>query len=142
MTRCRSETGPESPEMRNTKIEIRNPGSAHRVGPTAALLVIACALALLIPAARPAAGMANENGKSIAVLHIEQAWPFPADKVAESMNKAGRTIIAELNSTGQMARLVKVETGLDFDRKILKYDGRPFLPDELAEELGKEGADG
>jgi 2-oxoglutarate ferredoxin oxidoreductase subunit alpha len=93
-------------------------------------------------AAIPAMEILNENGSSLAVLHIEQAWPLPGSEISRAMRKAGKTFCVEMNSMGQMAKLIRSETGLGFDRTILKYDGRPFLQDELSEEIGKEGANG
>jgi 2-oxoglutarate ferredoxin oxidoreductase subunit alpha len=37
----------------------------------------------------------------------------------------------ENNKTGQLAGVIKENTGLDVDYKILKYDGRPFAPEDL-----------
>ena len=93
-------------------------------------------------AALPAMEILNLKEESVAVLHIEQAWPLASVRISEAMRKAGTTTCVELNATGQMAALIRAGTGLEFDRKILKYDGRPFLPEELAEKLGKEGGNG
>jgi len=92
----------------------------------------------VLGAALPALDIYRAGGAKAALLHIEQAWPLTGSAVADAMKKAGRTSCVELNSIGQMARLIRAQTGLEFDRVILKYDGRPFLPEELAEELGKE----
>ncbi len=36
---------------------------------------------------------------------------------------------------GQFAQLMKTETGFDFTGKINRYDGRPFLVEELIGEI-------
>jgi 2-oxoglutarate ferredoxin oxidoreductase subunit alpha len=41
----------------------------------------------------------------------------------------------EVNSTGQFAHLLRAMTGRKVDAKILKYDGRPFSPEEILERL-------
>ncbi len=41
------------------------------------------------------------------------------------------TITIEGNATGQLATLIKQQTGLSVSDQILKYDGRPFFYDEL-----------
>lgn len=89
-------------------------------------------------AARAAVEMRRRSGVDCCLLHIEQAWPLASNEIIEAMGLARRTVCVELNATGQMAHLIQAETGLGFDRKILKYDGRPFLPEELVEELERE----
>lgn len=68
------------------------------------------------------------------ILYIE---PFPKEikKIIEGKN----LILIENNATGMLADLVAEKTGvfIDAENKILKYDGRPFLCDELREEIIK-----
>ena len=40
-----------------------------------------------------------------------------------------------MNATGQFARLLRYETGYSVTDRVLRYDGRPFLVEELMEEL-------
>jgi len=89
-------------------------------------------------AALPAVQSYRESGALCSLLHIEQAWPLPKAEIAKAMRLAKRRTCIEMNATGQMAHLIQAETGLGFDRKILKYDGRPFLPEDVAEELARE----
>jgi 2-oxoglutarate ferredoxin oxidoreductase subunit alpha len=89
-------------------------------------------------AALPAIEEYRASGVKCSLLHIEQAWPLAKARVAEAMGHAKKNFCVEMNATGQLAHLVQAETGLGFDRKILKYDGRPFLPEDLAAELGRE----
>ena len=51
------------------------------------------------------------------------------------LNTAKLTICIENNATGQFARLMKAETGYTFNAGINRYDGRPFLLEELIGEL-------
>jgi 2-oxoglutarate ferredoxin oxidoreductase subunit alpha len=44
-----------------------------------------------------------------------------------------RYILVENNSTGQFGKLLQMETGISIDEKVLKYDGRPFYPEEIVE---------
>ena len=39
----------------------------------------------------------------------------------------------ECNFTSQLGQLIKVQTGLDIEDKVLKYDGRPFFVEEVKE---------
>ncbi len=77
----------------------------------------------------------NEQGKNVSQLHFPQVWPFPKKAVAAIFKSAKRKVIIENNSTGQLAQLLRAETGLTVDAKILKYDGRPFTAEYILERL-------
>lgn len=76
-------------------------------------------------------------------LHLNVVWPFPTKLVKAALaplgllGKARKTILIENNSTGQLGALIRQETGIEIKEKILKYDGRPFFPAELAEKISK-----
>lgn len=54
----------------------------------------------------------------------------------EKVNKAGgKVVLVEQNVTGQLGSLIREKTGIKIDKRILKYDSRPFYSDELKEEL-------
>jgi 2-oxoglutarate/2-oxoacid ferredoxin oxidoreductase subunit alpha len=79
------------------------------------------------------------SGKmSIAMLHFSEIYPFPGmDKFdyIDVLNKAKKTIIIEQNATSQFARLMEMETGYNFTDHINRYDGRPFMLEELTGEI-------
>ena len=56
--------------------------------------------------------------------------PFPDRQFADACAGVERLIAVEENATGQLVSLVK-EHGRNLDDTILKYDGRPFSPEEL-----------
>ena len=74
--------------------------------------------------------MAKE-GTSINMLHLNELWPFPVQAVASIIDKTSNCYIIENNATGQLARLIRQETGKNLDNKILKFDGRPFSPERI-----------
>ncbi len=76
--------------------------------------------------------------KRIGVVHLPQVWPFPENEIINLIKKAKKTITVENNASGQLARLIRRETGIRVDKSILKYDGRPFDLDLLREEVEKE----
>lgn len=52
---------------------------------------------------------------------------------------AGREVtVVEQSSTGLFASLLSEKAGITASRVIKRYDGRPFAPEELAEELRRE----
>jgi len=78
----------------------------------------------------------NKNGGSYSHLHLNQIWPFPVDAVSAAKKNARHCYVIENNATGQLSGVIKRETGLSTD-KILKYDGRPFTPDDILQKLRK-----
>ena len=60
-----------------------------------------------------------------------------SDKIKDEILQAKNVILVENNVTGQLGRLIREKTGIKIENRILKYDGRPFLSDELKKELMK-----
>jgi 2-oxoglutarate ferredoxin oxidoreductase subunit alpha len=86
-----------------------------------------------------AVDMLRKEGASVSMLHLSELWPFPTRAVADPISKALNKYVIENNATGQLARLIKAETGYDVSGRILKFDGRPFTPAYIAEVVRKEG---
>jgi len=80
--------------------------------------------------------LSGEHG--IAMLHFSELYPFPLSEKFDYLGllrKAGLTICVENNATGQFERLVRAETGYEFNNHIRKYDGRPFIREELVSRI-------
>lgn len=71
----------------------------------------------------------TEEGISVSLLHFSDVYPLP-DKTLNSLRDK-RFISVENNATGQLAQLIRRETGINITEKILKYNGRPFTPSEI-----------
>lgn len=78
----------------------------------------------------------NYHDEKIAFLHFKQVYPFHK-YVAEYLEKAEDVIIMENNAQGQLANLIKLETGFEIQEKFLKYDGMPFSVEEVEERIRK-----
>lgn len=89
-------------------------------------------------AIKEAADLLQKDGVLVNVLHITEIWPFPAESVSSALGKGARSIAIENNATGQMAQLIRRETGYKIDNTILKADGRPFSPKELVDRIKQE----
>jgi 2-oxoglutarate/2-oxoacid ferredoxin oxidoreductase subunit alpha len=76
----------------------------------------------------------------VSLLHLKELCPFPSEVVADAISKAKTCHVVENNASGQLARLIRMETGKEVTGKILKYDGRPFTPAYIAEIVRKECA--
>jgi 2-oxoglutarate ferredoxin oxidoreductase subunit alpha len=90
-------------------------------------------------AIREAVDILRKEDTSVNMLQLNELWPFPGDPVADILSTARNSYVIENNETGQLARLIKAETGKDVTGKILKFDGRPFTPAYIAEAVRKEG---
>jgi 2-oxoglutarate ferredoxin oxidoreductase subunit alpha len=88
-------------------------------------------------AVREAVDILNERGNSISMLQLNQLWPFPAEQVADALSNSNASYVVEANASGQLARLIRTETGIKVNGRILKYDGRPFTPVYIAERVKK-----
>ncbi len=77
------------------------------------------------------------NGLDVCALQV--IWIEPFAEEVENLIKGKNIILIENNSTAQLAGLVKEKTGITIEdkNKILRFDGRPFLSDELKEEIGR-----
>jgi 2-oxoglutarate ferredoxin oxidoreductase subunit alpha len=60
--------------------------------------------------------------------------PFPVVQLQHAVRGVMRLIAVEENATGQLAALAE-RHGIVPDKKILRYDGRPFSPDDLVEKI-------
>ncbi|MFH0809410.1 MAG: transketolase C-terminal domain-containing protein, partial [Pseudomonadota bacterium] len=89
-------------------------------------------------AIREAAGLLKKDGLAASTLHLSEIWPFPAEAVASALNNGTRSVVIEGNATGQLAALIRRETGVRISGTILKFDGRPFSPEEIATRVKKE----
>ncbi len=82
----------------------------------------------------------EKDGLPVNVMHLSEIWPFPAAEVAPMLGDSMRSVVIENNATGQMARLIRTETGIKPAASILKFDGRPFSASYIVDELKKEVA--
>jgi 2-oxoglutarate/2-oxoacid ferredoxin oxidoreductase subunit alpha len=91
-------------------------------------------------AIREAAALLEAENCPVNTLHFSQLWPFPAEAAVKALDAAGKNIVIEGNATGQLAALIKRETGRSVTGSMGKYDGRPFSPAEVAKRVRQEVA--
>lgn len=72
--------------------------------------------------------------KDTAYLYLPQVYPFPEGATAYFF-RALEVVCVENNATGQLAKLIRRETGFQVHRQVLKYDGLPFSVEELEEKI-------
>jgi 2-oxoglutarate/2-oxoacid ferredoxin oxidoreductase subunit alpha len=74
--------------------------------------------------------------KDIAFAHFPQVYPVPKSTKA-ILGRAKRRILVEDNVTGQFGNLIRQELLMDFDARILKYNGMQFSVEELVQKIGE-----
>lgn len=89
-------------------------------------------------ALKEAVDMLRGKGLDVNLLHLNELWPFPGKAVSDFLSRVGQSFVVESNATGQLARLIRSETGRKITGSILKFDGRPFTPALIIDELKKE----
>lgn len=81
----------------------------------------------------------NENsGKKYAALVFGDVYPLPQKMLLEKTKEAKHIINIEQNATGQLAGLIREQTGIICKGSILKYDGRQISGEEIAKRIQKE----
>jgi 2-oxoglutarate ferredoxin oxidoreductase subunit alpha len=60
--------------------------------------------------------------------------PFPAEPLKKALAGVEHLIAVEENATGQLATLARLH-GIEIHDKILWFDGRPFIPEDLLEKV-------
>lgn len=71
------------------------------------------------------------QGKSTAYLHFTHVYPMKKESITPLFPSGKKYILVENNSHAQFAKLLLMETGIEIKEKLLKYDGRPFWPEEI-----------
>ena len=69
------------------------------------------------------------------ILSFRSIWPFKAEETAQILRNARKLMCIECNYTGQLARLIRAETGIEIKDKFLKYDGEPIYPREIVDHV-------
>jgi 2-oxoglutarate ferredoxin oxidoreductase subunit alpha len=77
----------------------------------------------------------RETGKNLGYIHFSEIFPLKENPIPQGIIQKAQLIGVENNAFGQFCKFLRMEIGLHIKQRILKYDGRPFTPEELAEEL-------
>lgn len=80
----------------------------------------------------------EKGGGKYAALVFGDVYPLPQNLLQEKTKAAHRIINIEQNATGQLADLIREQTGIICTKSILKYDGRQISGEEIAEQMQKE----
>lgn len=130
----------EEPGMRNAQVEKRQRkligmteemSGPHRYGPQEAEVTFVSWGSTYGPLREAVDRLNAEQVDRANLLHFVDLWPFPTDATTAALERARRLIAVEGNVTGQLATLIRANTGQTMDDTILRYDGRAFTPEYI-----------
>ncbi|MBI4597412.1 MAG: 2-oxoacid:acceptor oxidoreductase subunit alpha [Candidatus Omnitrophica bacterium] len=76
----------------------------------------------------------NAEGLTVNVFCLRYLWPFQTAEVTKLLQRCKLTISVENNATGQIVKLIRMETGISIQHHLRKYDGEPFEPKQVIDQ--------
>ncbi len=73
----------------------------------------------------------EQEGVSMRLIQVRLLWPFPGEELQPYLENANPLVMVEANFSGQLAQLLRRETGYVVDYQVVKYSGRPFSGESL-----------
>ncbi|OGR68191.1 MAG: hypothetical protein A2081_02560 [Elusimicrobia bacterium GWC2_61_19] len=129
-------------KMTEKRLKLKMAGLAGEILPPTVVnpgaKTMLCGFGSTLGVLRETCAAAKETG----FIHYPQIWPFPADATLAALKGTGRVLTVENNAGGQLAGLIRRESGVHAAGSVLKYDGRPFTPDEVVSALERGNQDG
>lgn len=81
--------------------------------------------------------MLKEKSQEVALIHFTHVYPLDASAIKPLFSSGKKYVLVENNSQAQFGKLLRAETGIDIEEKILRYDGRPIAAEEIVDKLMK-----
>ncbi len=75
--------------------------------------------------------LAETEGLKVALVHTFCVLPFPTKEIRGYLEKAKRPVLIEGNIGAQFGGVIREYTGIEIEEKYLRYDGRPFYPEQI-----------
>ncbi len=74
----------------------------------------------------------EKEGIKINLLNLKHLWPLNPIVLKEFLVR-DNIILIEGNHNGQLGQLIRMQTGIDVSSKLLKWNGRPFFLEDIAD---------
>ena len=87
------------------------------------------------PIIKEAMEVIQNDGIRVNHLHLKSLVPFHSDVVKNILNNAKNVLDIETNYTGQLSKLITMETGFTITNKLLKYDGEPIYSKHIINKI-------
>ncbi len=135
----------ESSDVRNRMVRkrmrkldgLRNEMNPPFIYPSKKSDIVLLSWGSLYGASKEAVELLNRDGISAQMMHFSEMFPFTAYPFLSKVKKKTKIFAVESNFNGQFADFFAHETGLPVFHKILKYDGRPFSPQEIVSQVNE-----
>ena len=119
-------------EKRMRKLSgLRNAAPAPELEGSAGADLTFVAWGSTVGAIRDAMTALTAQGIRTNLVYLKTVYPLDAEKLSKTLLAARKTLLVEANYSGQMGRLIRAETGIPLNDRLLKYDGEPFYPHEI-----------
>ncbi|MGD2126902.1 MAG: 2-oxoacid:acceptor oxidoreductase subunit alpha [Desulfobacteraceae bacterium] len=69
--------------------------------------------------------------KKVGTLHFSQLWPLVPDQFVNHLEAADTVVCIESNATGQLAQLIRRQTGFLIQKNVSRYDGLAITPEYI-----------
>ncbi len=76
----------------------------------------------------------GHEGLKVNLFSPRYLWPFQGEAVKALLSRCKMTMSVEANYTGQLVRLIRMETGISIQHHLRKFDGEPFEPRQVVEQ--------
>jgi 2-oxoglutarate ferredoxin oxidoreductase subunit alpha len=107
-------------------------------GPEAAQTTFICWGSTYGPLREAVDRLNAERSNRANMLHFSGVYPLPVATTETALKKTERTIMVEVNSTGQFEKLLHAYAGWSVDGAVRRYDGRPFTPEYILAHVPEE----
>ncbi len=77
----------------------------------------------------------EQEGIKTAYIHFTYIHPMDPDTVTPVFTQGKRYILIENNAKAQFGMLLRMDTGIQIEEKLLRYDGRPHMAEDIANYL-------
>ncbi len=85
--------------------------------------------------------MLRDKKRDVGCMIFTDLWPFPIEKIKPLISgRTGSMWMVEQNSTAQLGQIILSQTGVAWTHTLLKYDGRPFYPQEIVDAVKNQEA--
>jgi 2-oxoglutarate ferredoxin oxidoreductase subunit alpha len=107
-------------------------------GPEAAQTTFICWGSTYGPLREAVDRLNAERSNRANMLHFSGIYPLPVAATEAALKKTERTIMVEVNSTGQFEKLLHTYAGWSVDGAVHRYDGRAFTPEYILAHVPEE----
>ncbi len=124
---------------RMRKLEgIRRQMASPKISPSKKSDIVLLGWGSIYGAIKETVQLLNHEGIDAQMIHFSEIFPFSAVPFLTNLKKKTKIFAVENNFTGQFADIFTQQTGISIFHKILKYDGRPFAPQEIVKQVKEQ----